>query len=239
MPHPSRENLFPDLAAERARLGFARASRDGMIERLSQVDPEGAADEITKEYIEVTVADALADLSDPGAGDFFGRIDDEGDRWYIGRRHIEDGRHDPVVVDWRAPIAAPFYRATAVDSLGIAFRRRFTLDEGEITAYLDEHLDDPDEGEVAGGIPDAPFAIVDRDVGDGDEISLGSGAPAEVIHVPGHTAGSISVYVPKRGIVFTGDAAASMNGRPIVGVFNVDGEEAKQKYVDLVNRLKG
>ena len=160
MQHPSRENLFPDLAAERARLGFARASRDGMIERLSRVDPEGAADEITKEYIEVTVADALADLSDPGAGDFFGRIDDEGDRWYIGRRHIEDGRHDPVVVDWRAPIAAPFYRATAVDSLGIAFRRRFTLDEGEITAYLDEHLDDPDEGEVAGGIPDPVLAEI-------------------------------------------------------------------------------
>lgn len=160
MQHPSHENLFPDLTAERAHLGFARGSRDGMIERLSRVDPEGAADEITKEYIEVTVADALADLSDPGAGDFFGRIDDEGDRWYIGRRHIEDDQHDPVVVDWRAPIAAPFYRATAVDALGIAFRRRFTLDEGEITAYLDEHLDDPSKCEVAGGIPDPVLAEI-------------------------------------------------------------------------------
>jgi len=95
------------------------------------------------------------------------------------------------------------------------------------------HLTAPEElifERVAGGIPDAPFAIVDREVGDGDEISLGSGAPAEVIHVPGHTAGSISVYVPKRGIVFTGDAAASMNGRPMVGVFNVDGEEARRSF---------
>ncbi len=154
------EQLFPDLRAENAHLTFARASRDGMIDRLSRVDPEGAADAITKEYIEVTVADALADLSDPGAGDFFGRIDEGDDRWYIGRRHIEDGRHDPVVVDWRAPIAAPFYRATAVDPLGIAFRRRFTLDEGEITAYLDEHLDDPSECEVAGGIPDPVLAEI-------------------------------------------------------------------------------
>jgi DNA helicase IV len=152
--------LFPDLAAERAHLAFARVSRDGMIERLSRVDPEGAADEITKEYIEVTVADALEDLAAPGAGDFFGRIDDGRDRWYIGRRHIEDDGHDPVVVDWRAPIAAPFYRATSVDPLGVDFRRRFTLDDGEITAYLDEHLDDPEEGEIAGGIPDPVLAEI-------------------------------------------------------------------------------
>ena len=39
-------------------------------------------------------------------------------------------------------VAAPFYRATAVDPLGIDFRRRYTLDDGKITAYLDEHLDD-------------------------------------------------------------------------------------------------
>jgi DNA helicase IV len=148
--------LFPDLEAERDRLALARRSRDRMIERLAAVDPDSAADEITKEYIEVTVADALEDLRGPGAGDFFGRIDE----WYIGRRHIEDDRHDPVVVDWRAPIAAPFYRATSVDPLGVAFRRRFTLDDGDLIAYLDEHLDDPDEGEVAGGIPDPVLAEI-------------------------------------------------------------------------------
>ncbi len=153
---PMAADLFPELDAERNRLDFSRACRDRMIERLEAVDPEGAADDISKEYIEVTVADALDDLRTPGAGDFFGRIDE----WYIGRRHIEDERHDPVVVDWRAPIAAPFYRATSVDPLGVDFRRRFTLDEGEITAYLDEHLDDPDQGEVAGGIPDPVLAEI-------------------------------------------------------------------------------
>ena len=82
------------------------------------------------------------------------------ERWYIGRRHIEDDDHDPVVVDWRAPIAAPFYRATAADPLGVDLRRRFTLDEGELTAYLDEHLDDPDAADVAGGIPDPVLAEI-------------------------------------------------------------------------------
>jgi DNA helicase IV len=153
--------MFEELDAERARLEFARRSRDLMIERLEHVDPQGAADEITAEYVEMTVAEALADLRSPGAGDFFGRIDVvPGERWYLGRRHIEDDRHDPVVVDWRAPIAAPFYRATGADPLGVALRRRFTLDEGEITAYFDEHLDDPDAADVASGIPDPVLAEI-------------------------------------------------------------------------------
>lgn len=153
--------LFPHLEAERARLRHARTCRDRMIERLASVDPDGAADEITKEYIELTVAEALADLRLPGAGDFFGRIDEEGgDQWYVGRRHIETDEHDPVVVDWRAPIAAPFYRATMADPVGLAFRRRFTLADGELVAYLDEQLDDPDGTEVATGIPDPVLAEI-------------------------------------------------------------------------------
>ena len=123
------------------------ACRDRMIERLERVDPQSAADEITTEYVEMTVAEALADLRSPGAGDFFGRIDTvEAARSSAGTSAAGTSRtisHDPVVVDWRAPIAAPFYRATGADPLGVGLRRRFTLDEGEITAYFDEHLDDP------------------------------------------------------------------------------------------------
>ena len=158
---------FPELELERVRLTRSRACRDSMIERLETVDPSSAADEITSEYIEMTVWEALDSLRSPGAGDFFGRIDEpspttgEPEEWYIGRRHIEDERGEPVVVDWRAPISAPFYRATAIDPLGVTFRRRFTLADGEITAYLDEHLDDPDaDGSVAVGIPDPVLAEI-------------------------------------------------------------------------------
>ncbi|NNE11683.1 MAG: AAA family ATPase [Ilumatobacter sp.] len=135
-----------------------------MIERLQRVDPQAAADEITTEYVEMTVTEAIDSLRSPGAGEFFGRIDEPSQgsstSWYIGRRHIEDAEHDPVVVDWRAPVSAPFYRATAVDSLGMEFRRRFTFGDGSITAYLDEHLDDPDAGDVAAGIPDPVLAEI-------------------------------------------------------------------------------
>lgn len=153
-------DAFPELDLERDRLAFARACRDEMIDRFTHVDPDAAADEITKEYVELTVAEALDDLRTPGAGDFFGRIDEGADRWYIGRRHIEDRAHDPVVVDWRAPIAAPFYRATGIDPLGLSHRRRFTLADGDITAYLDEQLDDPDAAQAATGVPDPVLAEI-------------------------------------------------------------------------------
>ena len=154
-------DLFPDLPAEQAHLAFSRACRDGMIERFTGLDPDGAADEITKEYIEVTVAEALEDLGTPGAGDFFGRITEaSNDTWYVGRRHIENEHHDPVVVDWRAPIAAPFYRATHADPFGLSHRRRFTLADGELAGYLDEQLDDPDHESAGSGIPDPVLAEI-------------------------------------------------------------------------------
>ena len=154
--------LFPELPDEQAHLAFSRACRDAMIARFERVDPSAAADEITSEYVEVTVAEALEDLHTPGAGDFFGRIREERslDTYYIGRRHIEDERHEPVVVDWRAPIAAPFYRATHADPFGLAHRRRFTMEDGDLTAYLDERLDDPDDDAAGSGIPDPVLAEI-------------------------------------------------------------------------------
>ncbi len=166
MADPVSDYLFPELGAERAYLEHSLRCRDAMVERFSRLDPDASADEITKEYIEVTVAEALEDLHTPGAGEFFGRIQEEGaaakpgDTWYIGRRHIEDDAHDPVVVDWRAPIAAPFYRATHADPFGLAHRRRFTLADGDLTAYLDEQLDDPDHDTAGSGIPDPVLAEI-------------------------------------------------------------------------------
>ncbi|MHB1855541.1 MAG: AAA family ATPase, partial [Acidimicrobiales bacterium] len=70
--------------------------------------------------------DRLASISDDRRPLCFGRIDEEegaprpGPSWYIGRRHVEDSSGAPVVVDWRAPVAVPFYRATYLYPLGLA-----------------------------------------------------------------------------------------------------------------------
>ena len=92
----------------------------------------------------------------------FGRIDTEDkERWYVGRRHVEDADSKPVVVDWRAPVSAAFYRATAVDPCGLELRRRFIVEDRTITALLDEHLDDPD-APAHSGLPDPLLAELER-----------------------------------------------------------------------------
>lgn len=99
---------------------------------------------------------ALADLAHTPL--FFGRLNylhapgaelaegAEGEQFYIGRRHVHDADGDPMVIDWRAPVSQPFYRASKNDPQDIALRRRFGYTGGELTAYEDEHLSDPAEG---------------------------------------------------------------------------------------------
>ena len=85
------------------------------------------------------------------------------------------------------------------------------------------------QAEIAKGVRPAQPCRVDRQLVDGDEIELGGGA--QVVHVPGHTAGSIAVYVPKRRALFVGDAAARMpEGQLLVGVFNVDPEQTRASF---------
>ncbi|MEW2345043.1 MULTISPECIES: HelD family protein [Streptomyces] len=68
---------------------------------------------------------------------------------HIGRIGVLDADYSPLVIDWRAPAAAPFYRATPVDP-GRVVRRRVIRSKGrrvlgveddlmrpELTAYLD------------------------------------------------------------------------------------------------------
>jgi DNA helicase IV len=81
----------------------------------------------------------------------FGRIDTEprpehrdadgeaADTWYIGRLAVADDRRDPVVVDWRAPIAERFYRATGVDPMGLR-RRRYFATRGRTLLGIDDEL---------------------------------------------------------------------------------------------------
>ncbi|MEV7244028.1 UvrD-helicase domain-containing protein [Streptomyces sp. NPDC093248] len=74
-----------------------------------------------------------------------GRRWETGEQFYIGRRHVHDAGGDPMVIDWRAPVSQPFYRASKKNPMDIALRRRFGYTGGDLTAYEDEHLSDPAE----------------------------------------------------------------------------------------------
>jgi glyoxylase-like metal-dependent hydrolase (beta-lactamase superfamily II) len=72
-------------------------------------------------------------------------------------------------------------------------------------------------------------------VSDGDVLDFGGGA--RVIHVPGHTDGSIALFVPDEGVLFTGDtvAASPVDGAVMPGVFNLD----RPRLLDSFHRLAG
>jgi len=77
-----------------------------------------------------------------------------GDRFYIGRLAVSDPQRDPVVVDWRAPVAESFYRATGRDPMGLVRRRHFAS-RGRTLLGIDDELfgaakDALDRGEVQG-----------------------------------------------------------------------------------------
>ncbi|MQA03451.1 MAG: MBL fold metallo-hydrolase [Streptosporangiales bacterium] len=69
-------------------------------------------------------------------------------------------------------------------------------------------------------LPPAPPVRVDRELYDGDVLNFGGGA--RVISVPGHTEGSIALHLRAARVLFTGDAAANVDGKPLPGVFNVN-----------------
>ena len=61
-----------------------------------------------------------------------------GHSFHIGRRHVHAPDGTPAVIDWRAPVSRPFYRASGADPMNLALRRRFGFAGGELTAYEDE-----------------------------------------------------------------------------------------------------
>jgi DNA helicase IV len=86
----------------------------------------------------------LADLDLGDAALVFGRIDryaespDAVESFHIGRLAVADENSDPVVVDWRAPVAEPFYRATGREPMGLVRRRHFSVEGRKVLGIEDE-----------------------------------------------------------------------------------------------------
>ncbi|MFF4019455.1 HelD family protein [Streptomyces sp. NPDC001843] len=145
------------LVRERSHLAASRAALRAMREDVESLDiKDVTANWVNAEVLARQIDErikALADLSDTPL--FFGRLDylhapgaeqaegAEGERFYIGRRHVHDADGDPMVIDWRAPVSQPFYRASKKDPMDVGLRRRFGYTGGGLTAYEDEHLSDP------------------------------------------------------------------------------------------------
>jgi glyoxylase-like metal-dependent hydrolase (beta-lactamase superfamily II) len=85
-----------------------------------------------------------------------------------------------------------------------------------VLTAAEQALDPPLPGTVA----PPPPCRVDREVADGDVLDLAGGAV--VVHVPGHTPGSIVLHLPRLDVLLTGDVVAEVRGSIITGVFDTD-----------------
>jgi DNA helicase IV len=150
----------PELEAEQAYLDHAyeclEAARASAIRLtdISEAGPGGTSQaRFERDVLYETVAGRLSQLDLGSRSLVFGRIDYEGgERFYIGRLGIWNRERDIVVVDWRAPVAEAFYRATGREPLGLERRRHFSTRGRTLLAIEDElfgdlsFLDEPVDG---------------------------------------------------------------------------------------------
>ena len=139
----------PDLSAEQAYIDNAylslERSREVATRLRSMVEVgKGGTEQARweREMIESNIAQRLAALHLGDASLVFGRIDRTrgagGDTFYIGRLAVSDDRREPLVIDWRAPVAEPFYRATGRQPMGLVRRRHFATRGRRLLSIEDE-----------------------------------------------------------------------------------------------------
>lgn len=106
---------------------------EALIKRLTDLDLGNAA--LVFGRIDRILSDETAEASAQSSGSVSaGSIES----FHIGRLAVADEQSNPVVVDWRAPVAEPFYRATGRESMGLARRRHFIVDGARVLGLEDE-----------------------------------------------------------------------------------------------------
>jgi DNA helicase IV len=151
----------PDLVDEQAYIDFAYTCLERSREdawRLRDLTEAGRGGTHQNRYERDVFEEALysrltqLDLHDSVL--VFGRIDrlaqegntevgdpssDDGvESFHLGRLAVADEEREPVVIDWRAPVAEPFYRATGRNPMGLARRRHFAMKGRQLLDIEDE-----------------------------------------------------------------------------------------------------
>ncbi len=141
----------PDLADEQAYIDHAYeclvTSREAAwrMRSMTEADLGGTFQaRFERNAFDEALIKRLTDLDLGDASLVFGRIDrsaespDAIESFHIGRLAVADEDREPVVVDWRAPVAEPFYRATGRSSMGLVRRRHFAVEGQRLLGIEDE-----------------------------------------------------------------------------------------------------
>ncbi|MGC4747316.1 HelD family protein [Micromonospora sp. DT201] len=140
------------VAEEQEFLDLATARRDRLAEHLQAELSAEALDALERARLRM-LRQQYEELRQAREGLVFGRLDGlDGTVRHVGRIGLRNDGEDsePLLVDWRAPAARPFYTATAVDPQGQARRRHIRTTGSTVVGVDDEPLDGTMTAELVG-----------------------------------------------------------------------------------------
>jgi DNA helicase IV len=158
------DRVYSELtkATERALLVEAEGLARGRTDRTGDIRDEEITGLFERDALVFNANKRRTILETQYEGLVFGRLDlgsdssSQGDREtrYVGRLGVRDDEYESLVIDWRAPAAAPFYRATPVEPMGVLRRRVLRCKGSDVIGIEDDLM-----------VPEAPEDLVV--VGDG------------------------------------------------------------------------
>ena len=157
--------LEHELAVEQAHVDLVYARLEEATRSAQQVASEGAnlykSDRgsfvreedgtglYERDVFAFQAAKRLAVLDAEHEGLVFGRLDrTDGEIRYVGRIGVRDTDYEPLVIDWRAPAAEPFYRATPVNPMQVVRRRVLRCSGDRVIGIEDDLLGDGVDAEL-------------------------------------------------------------------------------------------
>ncbi|RQX01905.1 HelD family protein [Micromonospora inaquosa] len=154
LPAPVAEGVArrSAVAEEQAFLDVATARRDRLTSHL-EVELSAAALDAMEQARQRMLRQQYDELRRAEEGLVFGRLDSrDGTVRHVGRVGLRDEGDggEPLLVDWRAPAARPFYTATAGDPQGQARRRHIRTRGSTVVGVDDEPLDGTMTAELVG-----------------------------------------------------------------------------------------
>ena len=135
-------------AADSARQIDTEAQRRYQTDRADWHREEAGTALFERDAFAFQSAKRLAILDAEHEGLVFGRLDlADSEVRHIGRLGVRDDDFEPLVIDWRAPAAEPFYRATFADPMGVK-RRRVLHCRGEQVVGIEDDLLDAQQADT-------------------------------------------------------------------------------------------
>jgi len=144
------QNLAAELEQEQAyvsmlyrRLDTLRERTQAELERALGYEGGGNVQaRVDRDAFVARHSGRLAQLAAAEHSLCFGRLDrSDGSHLYIGRMGLLDDDREPLLVDWRAPAAQPFYRATWAAPSGVVRRRHLRTRGRQVLGIEDDVLD--------------------------------------------------------------------------------------------------